>query len=157
MFSSPLDSALAVGSSCKPQPSSPVHFDCCNVQSWTTDSHAVPIAENNLKQGMDALQHSNPTKSLLCPQPPGLWPDGRVRRATAPTKMAPNLPTQSSLLVRHSMQWCTTLPRTCHGPFTKHSVNARQSLAVASVGGMKRSKHATLCFKSLEDGVEFRR
>ena len=46
------------------------------------------------------------------------------------------------------------LPRTCHGPFAKHSINARRSLAVAFVGGMKRSKHATLCFKSLEDGVE---
>ena len=28
---------------------------------------------------------------------------------------------------------------------------------MALVGGMKRSKHATLCFKSLEDGVEFGR
>ena len=32
------------------------------------------------------------------------------------------------------MQWCTTLPRTCHGPFANNSINARRSVAVALVG-----------------------
>ena len=51
------------------------------------------------------MQHSNLTNvpnHLACGQMRGFV------QVTAPTKKAPNSPMQSSLLVQHSMQWCTT-------------------------------------------------